>query len=1401
MNQGTNLGSQIGRWIILAAVVALLGALLLTIRPVGAQDAPPTIGDAQTVFNYAENGDKPIITYRARDPETNPVFWTLAGVDARHFTIFGGELSFKSPPNFEMPRGAALSTTNTNTYKVTVRFGAGGQDADPVPTDAYDGDDLGELQLTVNVTNVDEGGMVTVSPLQPQIGTLLRATLSDSDVQVGFGQWKWASSESGLPGTFTDLTAWVDENLNSNANTYRPVDDDLDKYLQVSVRYKDRVDDTIKDEDTVSAYTVRKDIVTSNADPKYPDQRILEGGTTIERGETRRYIPESSPAGTNVGAPVTAFDDETSIDVITYSLSDTTAESGHSGSFSINPATGQIMVAAGARLNRADDIPTGGNNTYAVTATATDGDGQSKTIAVTITVVKVDEPPSISRVDAAGMVDAPTEMSHYEARRGFSPALVIDTDLDSDDITPGTDDAVYRAMDPEDGENNLTWSLEGDDGWLFAIPEGATDTAVTPNKATATLSFKTRAELMATHPNSQVLMDYLNFPDFENPRDANKDNVYEVTIVVTDSTLVNRDELDVTVKVINSTEDNRPGKVLISNRQPEGASKLTATLKDSDLPIKNLAWQWYRSDSGAEDSPATCGAVSVSANEFTPATGLGTVTDDVFAPDLTAWTLIAMATSATYTPKWDEADTGPKDDAGKCLMARATYTDWDAADPTMEDDPETADVDESREHEKAYGVSEHPVLVEDKDNPEPQFRVNPDDVDSAAADSYTVEVAENSGAINIGIGTTAGVVAAIDDEAETPETPDDSRSGGSDDTLTYALSGTDAKYFQITGSIAMPVNDEATAGQLMTKDDLNYEEDQEYRLTLTATDPSGDSDTITVIVAVTDENDPLKPSGKTGQHYKEDRTDAVGTYTATDEDKNGITYTLVEFGDHEVFTVDSLDGTLTFRGKRPNYELPEDDEITGSGNYNSPALDNLYIVAVRARVAGTPEHDGTEANNFEAALDTLNTADRVHRIVRVRVLNANEAPVFAEDEDTLEIKENPDDPLQDPRLNRGIGGNPTVADPDVGIPVIAIDDDNEVDADGDFPELDAGEINEGHRVDGLTYTLSGAGAGPFHIVPATGQILTMEKLDYEDPNNTDHAYTVTVTATDPDGESDSTQITIMVTDVDEVPVPKVINVTGNSTPSHAENGTDAVGEYEVSVYGGEVANPVWTLEGTDADDFMLEGSGSARMLKFRSAPDFEGPTGGADNDSNTYNVTIKVTDTRDRETTGNLPVIVTVTNIDELGALTGMDNPRHSENSTDAVATYTVTEADGSTVTWDLGGDDADQFMLEGTGMEQDAQVQAAPLTTKHRQTPTATTSTRSPSWSRPAPKRVRGKSPSRSTTWSNSVRSQATKPTITPRTARMPWEPTRYRTTMASRSPGTWEAMTPTSSCSTVRA
>ena len=53
-----------------------------------------------------------------------------------------------------------------------------------------------------------------------------------------------------------------------------------------------------------------------------------------------------------------------------------------------------------------------------------------------------------------------------------------------------------------------------------------------------------------------------------------------------------------TVKVINSGEDNEPGKVRILNRQPEIGVELVAELTDPDKPITNVKWQWYRAVEG-----------------------------------------------------------------------------------------------------------------------------------------------------------------------------------------------------------------------------------------------------------------------------------------------------------------------------------------------------------------------------------------------------------------------------------------------------------------------------------------------------------------------------------------------------------------------------------------------------------------------------------------------------------------------------------------------------------------------------------------------------------------------------------------------------------------------------------
>ena len=231
------------------------------------------------------------------------------------------------------------------------------------------------------------------------------------------------------------------------------------------------------------------------------------------------------------------------------------------------------------------------------------------------------------------------------------------------------------------------------------------------------------------------------------------------------------------------------------------------------------------------------------------------------------------------------------------------------------------------------------------------------------------------------------------------------------------------------------------------------------------------------------------------------------------------------------------------------------------------------------------------------------------------------------------------------------------------------------------------------RIDGLTYTLSGTDAAHFHVVPATGQILTMEKLDYEAKDE----YKVTVKATDPMGESDSINMTIEVTNVDEVPVPRVLVISGDASHTYEENGEDALGEYRVVAGGGAMVG-AWSLDGTDASSFTLTGTGNSRMLKFRSAPDYDNPMGGANDDSNTYDVTLKVTDSSESDVYGTFAVSVTVTNVDELGALSGSTSVSVNEGDTDLDSTYTLTGGDGtSTVTWSLDGVDMDQFTLDSS--------------------------------------------------------------------------------------------------------
>ena len=491
-------------------------------------DEPPVIsGDDPR--EYEENRDGPVASYRASDPERAAVTWSLSGTDADVFSITGGTLRFKTPPDYEDPADIAGTDPSTavvddNVYEVTVEA-----------TDH--GGEMGTREVTFKVTNVDEDGEVTLSSLQPQEGVALTATLTDPDGGETGTAWQWAKSSSSR-GSYTDI-----EGEDAKDETYTPTAEDVGLYLRATASYNDG-EGKYKSAAGVSANAVRAKIY-ANIAPEFQDAEGMEI-TAIDR-----EVAEDAAAGAPVGDPVTAADigENGRQEPLDYSLgpvldgsNDPVSETENDPDlFSIDAATGQIRVSAGAML----DFET--KTSYTVVVTATDPEALSGTITVTITVTNVEEPPTITG---------------GETTKDYAENIPTSTAVDT-----------YTATDDEDDndepEKELAWSLSGADADDFCI----TDAGV--------LEFETS-------------------PDYEAPTDTGRNNRYEVTVIATDSegTTASR---DVTVRVTNVDE---PGEVTLSTLQPQDGIDLTATLTDPDGHISGVTWQWHSAPLTDGDCPA-----------------------------------------------------------------------------------------------------------------------------------------------------------------------------------------------------------------------------------------------------------------------------------------------------------------------------------------------------------------------------------------------------------------------------------------------------------------------------------------------------------------------------------------------------------------------------------------------------------------------------------------------------------------------------------------------------------------------------------------------------------------------------------------------------------------------------
>ena len=174
---------------------------------------------------------------------------------------------------------------------------------------------------------------------------------------------------------------------------------------------------------------------------------------------------------------------------LTYSISG----GPEAAKFAINAATGALVFVSGPNFEAPSDV--GANNVYDVIVQVSDG-SLTKTQSVAVAVTNVNEAPSIT------------------SNGGAATAAV----LIAENTTAVT---TVIATDPDTGAT-LTYSISGGaDAAKFAI-----------NASTGVLSFVTGR-------------------DFENPTDVGANNVYDVTVQVSDGALIKTQAIAVTIADVN----------------------------------------------------------------------------------------------------------------------------------------------------------------------------------------------------------------------------------------------------------------------------------------------------------------------------------------------------------------------------------------------------------------------------------------------------------------------------------------------------------------------------------------------------------------------------------------------------------------------------------------------------------------------------------------------------------------------------------------------------------------------------------------------------------------------------------------------------------------------------------
>ena len=1046
-------------------------------------------------------------------------------------------------------------------------------------------------------------------------------------------------------------------------------------------------------------------------------------------------------------------------DSISWSLPNTDFET-DLGDFNI--VSGVLTFKSKPDYEDPDDSD--GNNVYKITVRASDGEGGTADRDVTITVTNQDptfedgdssvshdegDTGSVETYEASdpcgGDISWSLPNTRFETdRRDFDISsrgvLTFDDTPDYENPDDSNDDNVYkitiRASDGEGGTDdlNVTITVTNEDPTIDSGKSSVShDEGDTGSVETYEASDPGGGDISWSLPNTRFETDRRDFdidsrgvltfddtPDYEDPDDSNDDNVYKITIRASDGE-GGTDDLNVTITVTN--EDER-GVVTLSTTTPQVGTEITATLSDEDGRVRNESWQWQRSSNGV------------------------------------SWTNISGATGTSYTPAAGDAGSrlrasvsyDDRQGRGKSAASEATSAVTRSNSPPTFDDGDSATITVP---EGAGGEIGDPVSASDDDNDTLTYSLGGTDAASFSIDdsdgqlktnaaldfetknSYLVTVsvtdgkdeqgnAEQDPAIDDSIDVTITVtnenptidsglssVSYAEGGMGPVETYSASDPGGGG--ITWSLSGDDDGHFSISSGGALTFSNPP---DFETKADSD--ENNEYEVTVTASDGNEGTDDRDVTITVTNVNEApvgapiaartLEEGDSSLQidlasYFSDPDADDTLRYTASANQTgvvtlivNGSVLTVNRYasGSTDVtvkatdggglntsrgFSVTVVNAPPTFKEAAtptPTRTVPEN---TGGGmDIGKP------VSATDIDIGDTLTYSlsGTDASSFQivAASGQLQTKADV----------AYDHETKSSYSVTVNVSDGKDDQgntEQDPVTDASIA---------VSINVTNVDEPGVITLSTTTPTAGAE----------ITATLSDEDGNVRNESWQWRRLPNLVRAIIIIPGATGHAYT-------PVNADTGSRLSVTVTYDDEHGTKKSATsaatsavAQANSPPTFKEAATPTPTRTVPENTGGgmDIGKPVsaddpdndtltYSLSGTDASAFQIVAASGQLQTKTGITYDHEATR-------NTYSVTVNVTDSKDDQgkteliptTDNSIAVTINVTNVNEAPVVSGLTIVPYAENGADKVGSYTATDPEGDFVTWALYGIDHLSFAI-----------------------------------------------------------------------------------------------------------